>query len=85
MVDIKALDWNELVALKEQVSIEMKLRDQEKFQTLAKNAADALNALRDAYPTVGLYIDGYADCGDSYETDVFEHFDRFEAFHFDRY
>jgi hypothetical protein len=85
MVDVKKLDWNDLVALKEQVNIEIKVRDHEKFQALAKKAADALNALRDAYPTVSLHIDGYDDCGESYETDVFEHFDRFEAVHFCRY
>lgn len=84
MVDIRMLDWNELVALKDQVSIEMKVREQERFQKLAQNAADALNALKEAYPHVLLEISG-TDLEDNYfKANVFDYFDRFEARYFCR-
>lgn len=85
MVDIKSLDWDELVALQDQINHEMKVREQEKFQKLAQNAADALNALKDAYPYISLFVSSEdvaydaVDCCGDFEVNVFDCFDHFTA------
>lgn len=85
MIDIKELDLKQLISLQENIAQEVKLREQEKFRKLAQNAADALNALRDEYPHVSLYVDGCSNSDeDYYDTNVFDHFDHFEARHFCR-
>ena len=90
MVDIKSLDWDELEALQEQIRSEIRLREKERFQKLAQNAADALNALKEAFPYVCFPINSedfdssvIDDCGD-FEVNLFDCVDKFEARHFDR-
>jgi len=90
MIDIKELDLKQLVLLQENIAQEVKLREQEKFRKLTQNAADALNALRDAFPNVCFLIKGedfdscvIDDCGD-FEANLFDCVDKFEARHFCR-
>lgn len=79
MFDIKSLSSEELEALAEAIRKEKREREDIRFAFLAKQAADALNALKAEFPYVRLDFEVECeDCGDI-DVNLFDCFHEFSA------
>lgn len=73
----------ELEEMAKAIKAEQDKRDDERFKSLCKEAANALNALKSEYPWAFYEITTYCEaCGESIEVNLFDMVDRFEADHF---
>ena len=75
----------ELEEMAKAINVEMVKREDERFKTLCRSAADAFNALKREFPWVSYEADVRCDCcGEGYEVNLFDLIGTLEVSHFRR-
>lgn len=82
---LSEMSCTELEEMAKAIKAEQDKRDDERFKSLCKDAADALNALKLEYPWVSYDVSWTCeDCGEAIEANIFDGTSRFEASRFRR-
>ena len=81
-IDLSDMSLNDLAVLEQAIHREKEQRKEKRFSELAKNAAEALTALRNEFPYVELTIDTQED--EYGKINLFDYFSHFDARDFSR-
>ncbi len=80
---LSEMSGTELEEMAKAIKAEQDKRNDERFRTLCKEAADALNALKLEFPWVSYEVTAYCEaCGQPEDANLFDMVGHFEAGHF---